>query len=98
MNPDEINELINRVARSSAQETIAKLNESATRPFVTIDTASTAFSVVGAICVIVVGYYALRIAPIESDVEENKQTIQKMEKKMDEGFDRLSTLIMELKK
>jgi len=98
MNPDEVNELVNRVSRASAQEMVAKMNEGVSKPFVTIDTASTAFSVVGAICVIVVGYYALRIAPIESDVEENKQTIQKMEKKMDEGFDRLSTLIMELKK
>jgi len=98
MNPDEINDLINRVSRASAQETVAKLSEGQTKPFVTIDTASTAFSCVAAICAIVIGYYALRIAPIESDVAENKEAIQKMERKMDEGFDRLSTLIMELKK
>ena len=98
MNPDEVNELVNRVSRASAQEMIAKMNEGVNKPFVTIDTASTAFSCVAAICAIVVGYYALRISPLESDVEENKQTIQKMEKKMDDGFNKLSDLIMGLKK
>ena len=101
MSPDEVNDLVNRASKAGAQEVVAKLEADRvinSKAYISVDTPSTAIWIVGAFISLVAGYYALRIAPVETRLKAQESFSTKLERKMDAGFQHLADLIREEKK
>ena len=92
MTDDEVNELVNRASRASAQEAIAQLETaglSNRRAYVSFDNPPTLISVILAITALVLWAITSETAVLNKDIVNMKETDTQIKEHMDRQFDKI---------